>query len=151
MVELDTGKSFSEALILALVNSKHDKRLFIEFPEKYKFRTCWIRNFCFDFQNNICTKHVLNLYVSGNSMKKLSSYCWLTDSRWELLTQIHLYIWHSGHLIIIVKSQSPAEESDKTVWITYTTKKTCFSIFKMKMYFIIKHYNQFWIWHLYKK
>jgi len=31
-----TGKSFSEALILALVNPHYDRRLFIEFPEKYK-------------------------------------------------------------------------------------------------------------------
>ena len=28
-----TGKSFSEALILASVNPQYDKRLFIEFPE----------------------------------------------------------------------------------------------------------------------
>ena len=34
-----TGKSFSEALILASVNPQYDKRLFIEFPEKYKFTT----------------------------------------------------------------------------------------------------------------
>ena len=32
-----TGKSFSEAIILASVNLQYDKRLFIEFPEKYKF------------------------------------------------------------------------------------------------------------------
>ena len=30
----DTGKSFLEALILALVNPQYEKRLFIEFPEK---------------------------------------------------------------------------------------------------------------------
>ena len=30
-----TGKSFSEALILASVNPQYDKRLFIEFPPKY--------------------------------------------------------------------------------------------------------------------
>ena len=29
-----TGKSFSEALILASVNPQYDKRLFIEFPRK---------------------------------------------------------------------------------------------------------------------
>ena len=37
-----TGKSFSEALILALVNPQHDEILFIESPEKYKFRTCCV-------------------------------------------------------------------------------------------------------------
>ena len=80
-----TGKSFSEALIFASVNPQYDKRLFIEFPEKYKFTTCCVQKlffcFCFDIQNNICTQHVLNLYFSGNSMNNLSSYCGLTDSR----------------------------------------------------------------------
>ena len=38
-----TGKSFSEALILASVNPQYDKRLFIEFPEKYKFTTCCVQ------------------------------------------------------------------------------------------------------------
>ena len=40
---LDTGKSFSEALILESVNPQYDERLFIEFPEKYKY--------CFECQN----------------------------------------------------------------------------------------------------
>ena len=78
-----TGNSFSEALILASVNSQYDKRLFIEFPEKYNFTTCCVQKlffcFCFDIQNNICTQHVVNLYFSGNSMNNLSSYCGLTD------------------------------------------------------------------------
>ena len=38
-----TGKSFSEALILAPVNPQYDKRLFIEFPENYKFITCCVQ------------------------------------------------------------------------------------------------------------
>ena len=37
---LGTGKSFSEALILASVNPQYDKILFIDFPKKYKFTTC---------------------------------------------------------------------------------------------------------------
>ena len=37
--------------------------------------------FCFDIQHNICTQHVLNMYVLGNSMNNLLSYCGLTDSR----------------------------------------------------------------------
>ena len=79
----NTGKSFSEALILASVNPQYDKRLFIEFPEKYKFRTCCAQklSFCFDIQNNICTQHVVNLYFSWNSMNNLSSYCGLSDAR----------------------------------------------------------------------
>ena len=41
-----TGKSFSEALILASVkNPQYGKRLFIEFPVKYMFRTCCILSF----------------------------------------------------------------------------------------------------------
>ena len=38
-----TGKSFSEALILAPVNPQYDERLFIEFQEKYKFTTCCVQ------------------------------------------------------------------------------------------------------------
>ena len=38
-----TGKYFSEALILESVNPQYDKRLFIEFPEKYKFTTCCVQ------------------------------------------------------------------------------------------------------------
>ena len=38
-----TGKSFSEALILELGDPQYDKRLFIEFPEKYKFTTCCVQ------------------------------------------------------------------------------------------------------------
>ena len=38
-----TGKSFSEALILASVKPQYDKRLFNEFPKKYKFKTCCVK------------------------------------------------------------------------------------------------------------
>ena len=73
-----TGKSVSEALILESVNPQYDERLFIKFPEKYKFRTCCVQKcffcFCFDIQNNIYTQHVLNLYFSCNSKNNLSSY-----------------------------------------------------------------------------
>ena len=42
-----TGKSFSEALILAVTNPQYDKRLFIELStssvhENYKLRTCCV-------------------------------------------------------------------------------------------------------------
>ena len=68
-----TGKYFSEALILASVNPQYDKRLFIEFPEKYKFTAYCVQKlfFCFDIQNNNCTQHVGNLFFSGNSMNNL--------------------------------------------------------------------------------
>ena len=38
-----TGKSVSEALILESVKPQYDERLFIEFPEKYKFTTCCVQ------------------------------------------------------------------------------------------------------------
>ena len=41
------GYSFSEALILASVNPQYDKRFFIAFPEKCKFRTCCVQKLSF--------------------------------------------------------------------------------------------------------
>ena len=76
-----TCKSFSEAFIPASVDPQYDKRLFIEFPEKFKVTTCHNFCFCFDIQNNICTQHVVILYFPGNSMNNLLSYFGLTDSR----------------------------------------------------------------------
>ena len=52
-----TGKSFSEALILASTNAQYDKRLFIDLQvqyvhENYKLRTCCVHKLffclCFD-------------------------------------------------------------------------------------------------------
>ena len=65
-----TGKSFSEALILASTNPQYDMRLFIEFPPKYKFTTCCVQElFCFF------------LFWHSNSMNNLLSYYGITDSR----------------------------------------------------------------------
>ena len=60
-----TGKSLSEALILAATNPQYDKR-FIDLPEQYMKTTSseqvvYINCFCFDIQNNTCTQHVLSL------------------------------------------------------------------------------------------
>ena len=44
-----TGKSLSEALILALVSPQYDTRLFIEFSKKYKLRTCSVQKLFFLF------------------------------------------------------------------------------------------------------
>ena len=62
-----TGKSFSEALILASTNPQYDKRLFIDLPLQYMKTTSsehvvYIN--CFFVQNNLCTKHVLSLQFS---------------------------------------------------------------------------------------
>ena len=58
---LRTGKSFSEALILALVNRQYDERLLIELQEKYKFRTCCVQN-CFVFVLTFKTIFVHNMF-----------------------------------------------------------------------------------------
>ena len=49
--KIPTGKSFSEALILASVNPQYEKRLFIEFPEKIQVHNmlCTKNVFCFCF------------------------------------------------------------------------------------------------------
>ena len=66
---MKTGKSFSEALILAsTINPKYDRRLFIDLPVQYMKITSsehvvFIN--CSECQNenqtNVCTQHVLSL------------------------------------------------------------------------------------------
>ena len=56
-----TGKSFSEALILASVNPQYDERLFIEFQEKYKLTTCCVQKLFFVFVLTFKTIFVHNL------------------------------------------------------------------------------------------
>ena len=78
-----TGEYFSSALILELVDPQYDGRLFIEFPEKKNSHVVY--KYCFECQNknknNYRTQHVVNLYISGNSMNNLLSYCGLTEAR----------------------------------------------------------------------
>ena len=57
-----TGKSCLEALILTLVNPQYDNRLFIEFPEKYKFRTCCVRKLFFFFFSTFKAIFVHNMF-----------------------------------------------------------------------------------------
>ena len=80
-----TGKSVSEALIFESVNPQYDERLLTESPKKYKFRTCCVQILFWTSKqkqkNNFCTQHVLNLYILGNSMNNLLSYCGLTEGR----------------------------------------------------------------------
>ena len=59
-----TGKSFSEALILASTNPQYDKRLFLELPLKLYAKNM----FC------ACSFH-------GNSMNNFLSYCGLIDAK----------------------------------------------------------------------
>ena len=60
-----TGKSFSEALILASVNPQYDKRLFIEFPEKYKFRTFCVKFIYSEKATKICK--IFTLLLTGTT------------------------------------------------------------------------------------
>ena len=70
MVLIDgTGKSFSEALILASTNPQYEKRLFIDLPVQYmktvsSEHVMYINYFLFYIQNNLCTQHVLSLLFS---------------------------------------------------------------------------------------
>ena len=73
--ESSTGNFFSEALVLESVNPQYDERLFIEFPEKYKFNI--VLNVETKTKNNFCTQNVVNLYFSGNSMNDHLSYMWV--------------------------------------------------------------------------
>ena len=73
---------FQKPLILASVTRNMTKDCSLNYTVQNMLCT---KNFVFcffmDIQNNICTQDVLNLYFSVNSMKNLSSYCGLTDSR----------------------------------------------------------------------
>ena len=70
---INTGKSFSEALILAsITNPKYDKRLFMELQVQYMKTTSpehvWYIN-CSELsiqkqKNNLCTQHVVSLQFS---------------------------------------------------------------------------------------
>ena len=64
MVPTGTGKSLSEALILAPTNPQYDDRLFIELRVQYKKITSSVHvvyTNCFDIQNNLCTYHELSM------------------------------------------------------------------------------------------
>ena len=73
--------------------------------------------FCFDIQNNVCTQHVLNLYLSCNSMNNLSSYCGLlnwfkNESFWHRFTCIEMFDslgngrgWWWGGTFVITKTR----------------------------------------------
>ena len=95
-MKLSTGKSFSEALILASTNPKYDKRLFIELRVQYMKTTSseyvvYIN--CFELsiqkQKTICVHHMfwerselaIFMYWTGNSMNNLLSYCRLVDAK----------------------------------------------------------------------
>ena len=62
-VQVDTGKSLTEAVILASTNPQYDKRLFIELQVQYMLCTQIVLNVKTK-KTNLCTQHVLNLLFS---------------------------------------------------------------------------------------
>ena len=57
-----TGKSFSEALILASTIPKYDKRLFIELQVQYLLENCKLRTYCIPY-----ARHYNPLLISNRS------------------------------------------------------------------------------------
>ena len=91
------GKSFSEALILASVNPRYDKRFFNELQEKYKFRTCCLQILFWMSKQKTIFVHVLKLYFSGNSMNNIWSYCGLPDARIRASEKdLPVYVYYVG-------------------------------------------------------
>ena len=90
-LSLYTGKSFSEALILASTNPQYDRRLFIELRvstwklQAQNMLCTYINWFLFwhseQFMYTICTELVVFMYWTRNSMNNLLSYCGLVDAR----------------------------------------------------------------------
>ena len=68
------GKSVSEALILESVNPQYDERLFVEFPKKYKFRTCCVQ---------------ISIVLNVNTKKTCSEFVFF----WEFNEQSLVILW----------------------------------------------------------
>ena len=129
-----TGKSFSEALILALVNPQYDARLFMELQVQYKkntwsehvvYKNCFLFLFWHSnqFLYTTCSELVFFLYWSCNSMNNLSSnlssYCGLTDSRMrasETDLPVHTYIFLYQRNVVKTKNLT------NVTWQTYSRK-----------------------------
>ena len=65
---VNTGISFSEALIFASTNPQYDDRLFIELHENSKLKPgekMLCTEIVSDIQNNFCTQHVLPRFELG--------------------------------------------------------------------------------------
>ena len=111
--EFFTGKSFSEALILASTNPQYNKRLFIELRVQYMKITssepvvyincseCQSKSKNKQFMNTTCSELVIFMYWTGNSMNNLLSYCGLVDAKIRAsdidlpvmnVVQIHIFI-----------------------------------------------------------
>ena len=90
-----TGKFLSEALIFEKTNPQYDDRLFIELQVQYikipssnLRRTCCVQKLSLTFWTiyvhnmfSTCSKLVLFMYWTCNSMNNLLSYCALVDAK----------------------------------------------------------------------
>ena len=87
-LSLGTGKSLSEASILAPTNPQYDNRLFIKLRVQYKKTTSSVHVYTFFLfwhsEHNLyttCTELVVFMYWTRNSMNNLLSHCGLVDAR----------------------------------------------------------------------
>ena len=109
-----TGKSFSEALILASTNPQYDKRLFIDLPVQYMKTTSSVHVVyinCSECQNKnkkqivytTCSELAIFMYWTFNSMNNLLSYCGLVDARISASEKdlpVHSAVEKSSHFIL---------------------------------------------------
>ena len=117
-----TGKSFLETLILASANPQYDKWLFIEFPEKYKFRTCFVQIIFVVL--SFKTIFIQNIFWTFWGIQwTISCKLWLTDSRMRASdTDLPLHIPKSSDIIQILY-----------YWIVSRDGKT-FAVYDMSVY-----------------
>ena len=96
-IEILTGKSLSEALILGSTNPQYEKQLFIDLQVQYMKTTspehrenmlCTQIVFVLTFRTifahimfSPCSELVVFMYWTGKSMNNLLSYCGLVDPR----------------------------------------------------------------------
>ena len=98
-----TGKSCSEAPILASTKPQYDKKLFIDLPVQYMKTTSSEQVYinCFECRNKnkkqllcrTCSELVVFMYWTGKSMNNLLSYCGLVDARINTYEKYISVLW----------------------------------------------------------
>ena len=93
VISKGTGKSSSEALIVASTNPQYDKILFIDLPAQYMkttssehvvvYTNCFLFLFWHSeqFMYTTCSELGIFMYWTRYSMNNLLSYCGLVDAR----------------------------------------------------------------------
>ena len=128
---LYTGKSFSEALILESVNPQYYERLFIGFPEKYKFTTCCEQiSFWMSKQKQTFFVHkMLGACIFRGIQWTISYHLWVkVKTLWEghkigknlpLVLTKQLFLWTSQKSWTLTDERMKASEKDLpviTIW-----------------------------------